>query len=375
MGATTMGLTRKWRAFREASARVRAETGKSAPAQLAEIVRLRLGRGALGLSEYYELHAYSAPDARAQDSFVGWRKSLRLQSALSSPGWDVTSIDKLVFCSLCEAWGLPSPALRAIFTPDGRRHGNRIPTLATLDDVRAFLAASAHLLPLFVKPVHALTGLGGAGIAAYDAARDRVTLINGKEATLEETIRPHAHNDRYWPSASLFQDLLRPHPEIATRCGPRLCTARIAVLIEKDGPTVLHALFRVATGDNMVDNLRYGVLGNSCGPVEVATGRVLRQDVWVDGREKTVTHHPDTGAPISDFLLPDWEAGLALCKRAALCFGGFRLQGWDLAFTDRGPMLVELNSPFDILGSQAILREGIRDVRVDRVLAELGKTP
>lgn len=368
-------LTRKWRAFRAASAQAALETGKSPWAQLAEIMRLRRGRGALGMREYYEVHAYDAPTTQAQDAFVGWRMALRLQAALSSPGWDVASIDKFVFYSLCEAWGLPSPALRAIFTPDGARHGHRIPTLVTLDDVRGFLAAPDAPFPLFVKPVHALTGLGGAGIAGYDLARDRVRLINGREATLEETIRPHAHSARYWPSATIFQDLLRPHPEVARRCGARLCTVRIVVLLEKAGPLVVHALFRVAAGNNMVDNLRHGALGNSCGPVEVATGKVLRQVAYVDACEREITQHPDTGEPITGFVLPDWEAGIALCKRAALCFGGFRLQGWDLALTDRGPTLVELNSPFDILGSQALTREGIWDARVDRVLAELGAKP
>ena len=370
-----MGLTRKWRALRETSARAGAASGKSMVAQLGEIVGLRRGRGMLGMSEYYDYRVYMARDAAARRTFAGWRIGTRLQAAMTSPGWEAVANDKLLCCSLAEAWGLPTPRLQAIYAPGGMRHGHRIPTFATLDALRDFLAAPDAPLPLFVKPVHALTGIGAAGLAAYDARTDVVTLANGKQAALADVVRPQAHSKRYWPTGCIFQEMLRPHAEIARRCGPRLCTARVVVLLEAEGPRVMQVALRIATGDNMVDNFRHGTLGNSAGPVDLATGRVLRQVAGVGSDEREVTHHPDTGEPIVDFVLPDWEQALALCRQAAPCFGGFRYQGWDLAFTDRGPVLVELNAPFDMAGSQFTSGEGLWTPAVDRVLAELGTSP
>jgi hypothetical protein len=370
-----MSLADAWKDFAQASREVRRETGKSRWTQLAEIVRLRLGRSKLGLAEYYDYRAYRQTDPRALRAFVGWRMQWRLQDALKSPEWSIESTDKLIFYSLCEAWGLPHPEVRAIYVDPNTRHGGSIRTLSSLDEVRGFLSSADARLPLFVKPFRSRTGLGGAGIAGFDAATDIVALTNGERASLTEVLRPRDASPEYWPAGCVLQELLAPHPEIARRCGNRLCTARIIVLLEREGPRIIQAWLRVATGNNMVDNIRHGETGNSFGPVDVATGTVLDQVLDAGFRQKSIRVHPDTGEEIVGFRLPDWEAGKALCLRASLCFGGFRAQGWDVAFTDRGPVLVELNSPFDMDAAQIMASKGMWDDAVDRILEEIGARP
>lgn len=325
----------------------------------------------MGLDEYYDYGVWRPEAREARMAFVGWRAAWKLQEAMSSPGWSVQSSDKLVCASLCRAWDLAHPQLRAIYSEGQARAGGDVPTLRSLDEARAFLASPEARLPLFVKPIRSRTGIGGAAVAGFDAATDRAILANGGTAALREVFAPNAGDRGYWPAGCLLQELLRPHPEIARRTGGRLCTARVIVLLEREGPRVTQAWLRVARGANMVDNIRHGETGNSWGAVEVATGRVLRQVVDAGFDETEIQRHPDTGEPIVGFVLPDWEAGLALCLRASLCFGGFRAQGWDLALTDRGPVLVELNAPFDLDAAQIAAQRGFRDAAVDRILAEV----
>ena len=41
--------------------------------------------------------------------------------------------------------------------------------------------------------------------------------------------------------------------------------------------------------------------------------------------------------------MPDWADVSELCVRAAQCLPDLRLQHWDIALTDRGPVALEVN--------------------------------
>jgi hypothetical protein len=112
----------------------------------------------------------------------------------------------------------------------------------------------------------------------------------------------------------------------------------------------------------MIDNVVHGTTGNLYGPVETETGKVQRLIQHTGFDEVEETRHPDTGETLVGFALPDWEEMKALCRKAADSFYGFRLQAWDIALTDRGPMLVEFNLPGDLDGVQFAFRTGVLDV-------------
>jgi len=51
-----------------------------------------------------------------------------------------------------------------------------------------------------------------------------------------------------------------------------------------------------------------------------------------------------------DFVLPDWAEALALCRRAAAMVPLMRMQHWDIALTNRGPCLLEVNDMGSLAG-------------------------
>lgn len=181
-------------------------------------------------------------------------------------------------------------------------------------------------------------------------------LRNGDKVDL------HQYFDK-WLSREgiLLQAVARPHTEIARRFGPRLATARVAVLMTDNGPLIHRAALRIPAGKNMIDNFRHGAMGNLLGAVETDTGIVSNVIGIKKNRRKTVPRHPDTGEEIIGFALPDWQQAKEMCMSAAPLFPGIMYQSWDIAFTDMGPQPIEVNSGGDVDVLQLASGQGVAD--------------
>ena len=57
----------------------------------------------------------------------------------------------------------------------------------------------------------------------------------------------------------------------------------------------------------------------------------------------TATGYPDTEQLIKGITLPDWQNVKDLVITSAYAIPALRLQAWDVALTNRGPVLLELN--------------------------------
>ncbi len=71
--------------------------------------------------------------------------------------------------------------------------------------------------------------------------------------------------------------------------------------------------------------------------------------------------HPDTGQPVIWFGVPRWPALCGLAREAATVFPGIRTQSWDIAVTDQGPVLLEVNFGGDLNLAQLAEGKGVLD--------------
>jgi Sugar-transfer associated ATP-grasp len=71
--------------------------------------------------------------------------------------------------------------------------------------------------------------------------------------------------------------------------------------------------------------------------------------------------HPDTDQTILGTPIPQWPALSALVAEAARVLPGIRTQSWDVALTDRGPVLLEVNFGGDLNLSQLAYGTGVPD--------------
>jgi hypothetical protein len=341
------------------------EHGKSPWAQVREIWRLRFGPGKLRPDEYYYYGLYERRFAfEDQLRFLGRATQDGIYRACNALEWWLIAHDKLVFYGLLRGQGLPVPETRAIYHR-GRRF-DRATTLASPEALAAHLRGGLSY-PCFAKPVTGIRSVGVAACEAYDAASDRLVFKGGRTLGVADFV---GELEPYRSDGYLFQEMLAPHPELEALCGRRLSTVRLIVLLENAAPAILHALWKIPVGDQPADN--FWRPGNLLAGLEASSGRVTRvmQGVGPDRRE--LERHPDTGCRLGDVVLPEWPALTALGLEAASTLPGLRMQAWDIALTDRGPVLVEVNIGGDFNMPQLAPGRGLMDERFGAFLAACG---
>ena len=109
----------------------------------------------------------------------------------------------------------------------------------------------------------------------------------------------------------------------------------------------------------MADN--YWRAGNLLAQVQMESGRILRVTSGAGLEARNHLTHPDTGAALIGFELPQWNAMKQLALDGARVMRHVSLIGWDIACTDKGPVIVEMNETPDFFLVQFADRRGILD--------------
>jgi hypothetical protein len=351
---------------RSRGALARKDSGKSVASQLAEIVALRCGPGHLEADEYYQYRLYD--DKRftwaQKKEFLGRFMENRLVPVLHEGWWLGLANDKIATYAFLGWLGLPIPETYAAYHEF--RELGRIPVLHTPDALARYMRTQLPT-PCIVKPIFGMWGRDVHAIRRYDAHNDRLVLENGTELEVEGLVKTFRFNAS---DGALFQEFLKPHPAIAELCGPRICSVRVVTLMDASGPRLLSTLWKVATGSSMADN--YWEPGNLVAPIDPSNGRV-GQTITGLGRDiRNVDAHPDTGRKLPGAVLPDWGDTVALCLRASAALPGIPMQAWDVALTDRGPVLLEVNVNGGMRLPQLVIDAGLYRGEFRRFLERYG---
>ena len=341
--------------------------GKNAGAQAREIWRLRFGPGKLRPEEYYYYGLYDDRRYGWADKlrFLGRATQDRILRTCNAAEWWLVAHDKLVFYALLAGQGLPVPQTRAVY------HGcRRLGTAATLAGPEALAARLRRgmIYPCFAKPATGIRSIGVAAIEAYEPDGDSLRFLGRRSLGVEAFVR---ELEPYRKDGYLFQEMLAPHPALAALIGRRVSTVRLIILLEDDTPAILHALWKIPVGDHPADN--FWRPGNLLAALAAEDGRVTRVIQGVGTEQREVERHPDGGGQLEGAILPDWPALRALGLEAASVLPGLRMQAWDIALTDRGPVLVEVNIGGDFNLPQLAHGRGLMDERFRAFLARCAR--
>ena len=179
------------------------------------------------------------------------------------------------------------------------------PITATFKDISIFISDKEKIV------LKSSTGGGG----------KNVRILNVCEYTSQE-IQQLAQNSHF--------DIMPPNS---------LNTVRFITQLTANGVDVIGASLRMGIYKN-TDNLSSGGI---TAKINVETGKIESRGVSFDITVPEYEVHPVSNVKIENFQIPYWNEVVTLCIKAASKYDDNKSIGWDVAITQRGPILIEGN--------------------------------
>ena len=355
--------------------RVRSEYRKSFIAQVFEMIALRFYKNKVGVDEYFEFMVYD--DKYTNDmkrSFVGWRKETSYGEILNHKTWNVVTNDKLTAYAIFSGLNLPYPKISVLYHPYKREFPGAV-CLSEPAELAAYLRNGISF-PFFSKPVHGASGRNSVACIAYEESSDSLVLGNGNKIDVEEYVAAcHPRRGVYpWEAGFIFQELVKPSSDIADLLGNVVPGMRLIVLNPDGDPKIHRAILKIPTGDSMTDNFgKVGETGTIIAELDPETGTIVRAQHGIAPNIRPLDAHPETGTRLVGFQIPNWDQYLKVLFYATKAFPGVRLQHWDIAVSDSGPVIFEMNTFGGFGLPQIATRKGFCDHSLKAFLSKLGE--
>ena len=245
-------------------------------------------------------------------------------------GWSSAAEDKVLASTLLNAAQVPVPETVAVIDKSNRFYPG-LPTISTADALRDVVLK--HLdTGLFGKVTEGMVSFGAFLIQHADA--ESITC-EGREPVSYETFL----SDVVGQNSYVLQPLLRNHAAIAPYASA-LATVRMVNLVREKDVYCPMAIIKLPQGENIAD--AFWRPGNIACSISVETGKIetIARRAGMD--VEFLEDHPETQG-LMGLTLPYWQELVEVNARAARTFAPIRYQSTDIAITDQGPVVVELN--------------------------------
>ncbi len=332
-------LVRTWRQARRVSRELRYPIWK----QARDLVRLRAV--GIGPDDYYMYDLCDParfPDEALKLTYRGrrYKNELRHFSHVQIQG---IAFHKHILYRLLDTFGLPCPRIHGLYAPTAdcfERHR----AMTRPEELHRFLAET-DAYPLFGKPSNASHGFGALGLR--ERRGDDIVLVTGESLPVARVVEL-IHASALETGTYMLCEMLQPRDDFRRMCGSTLPSIRIVMLMRDGEPEPFRATILFPLDRTHVSNARGLTTGVCSGSIDLTTGRV---ELVIDspGPHRHVREdHPQTGARLAGYVIPEWDAMMRMIGTAARAFSPFRMQHWDATFTTRGPALLELNFIGDV---------------------------
>ncbi len=173
----------------------------------------------------------------------------------------------------------------------------------------------------------------------------------------------------------IFESIVQQTMQFASFNESSVNTVRFMTTLWPDGSAkTIAAFIKIGRSGRCVDNAGEG--GNVDVCVDVETGE-LKYAIQYDGwrRIKDIDYHPDNGHQLNGVVIRNWQAIKEDVAHFQQAFPFCKAAGWDIAITEDGPVVIEVNDFWDRTGQYFIRRGWRKDIRdCYRAWEKTGKT-
>lgn len=153
----------------------------------------------------------------------------------------------------------------------------------------------------------------------------------------------------------LLEEVIVQKEEMAKYNDSSVNTVRCITFRTSNSVQVPYAFMRAGRKGAFVDN---GGSGGLLIGINVENGK-LCTDAYDEYNTK-YENHPDSGVRFRGCQIPEWDALIKLCTEAAKMEKQVGYLSWDLAYTDLGWIVVEVNEVGQLIGPQTVFKKGIK---------------
>lgn len=305
-----------------------------------EVIRRKLNRQGISYHDYF-LFGMHRPELTAEDrdAFLGESAVTALNLALAPVDRGSLSgllRNKILTAMVLEQAGIATAQIRGLYVTQG--NPRPFHQMRSAQEIADFLLQSG-VLPVFGKPVNGSRSLGAVSILAV-AEPGILRLGDGRIVAALDLAQEIVAG---FPGGYMFQDLLVPPAELALTTGPAISSLRVMSLWDGAAPQVLYTVLRLPARGAMADDFPAGAQ-NGMALLDHSTGKLIRaQGGLLPGGQDLLTS-PATGQALADFQMPHWQALCGLAQEVHALFPLQTVVGIDLALTDKGPVVNEINT-------------------------------
>lgn len=300
--------------------------------------------------EYYEF-AFETKSKEFRDTFLGKNEQRHYLDLLNPVRYYTTARNKYIAHKILEAVGVKMATLYCYYCPEGSVANND--EIAT--DVKSVvrILKNKEVKSCIIKPTEESHGDNVVVIKSIEYYDDDclLNLYNGDRKLLSQLLTKNP---------LIIESLISQTDQMANLNKSSVNTVRFMTTLYPNGSAKLVAAFiKIGREGQCVDNAGRG--GNVDAGVDVHIGK-LYHTIRYDGIRKVVPieKHPDSNATIEGLIIDDWTDIVKRVLEYQQAFPFVKAAGWDIAITNDGPVVVEVNDMWDRTG-QLFLGRGWRN--------------
>ena len=162
-----------------------------------------------------------------------------------------------------------------------------------------------------------------------------VEIINVKDFS-SDALKQYAELKKY----DILEEFVYQHDDMQKLSPNSLNTVRFITFLKNNGDVVVVGASLRMGIDKQTDNLSSG--GITC-KIDVNKGVIASKGCSFDITQPLCEVHPVSGLTLEGFQIPYWNEVRTMCFQAASKYKDNRCIGWDVAITNKGPLLIEGN--------------------------------
>lgn len=300
--------------------------------------------------EYYQFE-FEKRDAAFRKNFLGINEQRYYLDSLNPIKYCSVARNKYFAHKILEKTGIKKSELYCYYNPEAK-YEEKSENASNLESVLQILQ-NKNVYACVIKTTESSHGDNVFVINNIEYKKNDAVLFlfNGEKVMLSSII-----GDK----SLIFESIVRQTKQFSEFNHSSVNTIRFMTTLYPDGTVKIIATFiKIGRLGKCVDNAGNG--GNVDVCVDLESGEI-KYAIQFDGWRniKDIDIHPDSKSQLNGTIIDNWQSIKEEVIKYQQAFPFCKAAGWDIAITDNGPIVIEVNDFWDTTG-QFFIRRGWRN--------------